>query len=333
MYLSQVKEINESLKRTGKAIIAIGCSFVQGQGAVDDELYTNYKWNYEGHGRPLTLDLTPEQKVELLKKYPSVVQKHGKIDFTFMEYDNAFVNVLCNKYFKGEYTPINLGQRGCGNRASIKDLYFFPEINWELMKEVIVIYCPSGLERFDFVNDAWNDHFHWKAMWPRADHMDEKSNRRKLWEGYGNTVYSDKFEVIEQISHIQELMTWCKLHNAKMIITPGFDRRYTVKYFTESLKQGISRDDDGNIKHKSSFPENKATHLVKLWPWDTMFKPDGFETFVDLVMDKENLSDTKDHFFQFLGKGSLNNWITPCAHPSAKAHDLFAQKLFEEIIK
>ena len=43
MYQNQIKKINEQLKTTDKAIIALGCSFVQGQGAVNDELYTEYK--------------------------------------------------------------------------------------------------------------------------------------------------------------------------------------------------------------------------------------------------------------------------------------------------
>ena len=36
-----------------------------------------------------------------------------------------------NKYFAGKsHTPINLGIRGCGNRASIKELYMYPELDY-----------------------------------------------------------------------------------------------------------------------------------------------------------------------------------------------------------
>lgn len=336
MYNTQILEINEDLERTGKVIIGLGCSFVQGQGAFNDELYDKYKWVYKGLGSPLEIDVTPEQQKEIFAKYPDVKAAPGSplpFDFKFMEYRNTFVNVLCKKYFNGDYTPINLGIRGCGNRATIKELYFRPEIRWDLVKEVIVVYCPSGLERFDFVNDAWDEHFHWKAMWPHFENM-EDSPRKKLWEGYGKTLWSTKFEVIEQVANVQELLTWCKLKNAKLIITPGFDRRYDKTTFKECLKTNIDRDMNGEItKPKSHFFKfNTDEYLADLWPWENMFEPGGYKTFVDLTMAQEpNLEDKMDHFFQFLGKGSPNGWVTPCSHPSAKAHDLFAEYLYKHI--
>jgi hypothetical protein len=334
MYNKQIQEINKDLEKTGKAIIALGCSFVQGQGAFDDEMYENYKWNFPGMGSPLQIDLKPSEEAEVLSKYPTVISNKGHIpslDFKFMEYKNAFVNVLCKKYFQGEYTPINLGIRGCGNRATIKELYFRPEIKWDLIKEIIVIYCPSGLERFDFVNDEWDEHFHWKAMWPHYENMEE-SGRKSLWEGYGKTLWSSKFEVIEQISHVQELITWCKMKDAKLIVTPGFDRRYTKDNFKQCLKTNITRDMNGTVKNNRFFNKVNHDYLLDLFPWDNMFEPAGHKTFVDLVMAQEpNIDDITDHFFQFLGKGSPDKWITPCSHPAAKGHDLFAQYLFNHI--
>lgn len=333
MYYKQIEVINKQLKNTDKAIIALGCSFVQGQGAVNDELYTDYKWDYKGLGYPLELSVDSKEQKEILKKYPSVEKGHdGKLDFTFMEYDNAFVSVLCNKYFGGEYVPINLGIRGCGNRATIKELYFRPEIDWDRIKEIIVVYCPSGLERFDFVNDEWNDHFHWKCMWPHYQNM-EPSDRQKLWEGYGKTVWSEKQGVIEQIANVQELMSWCKNKNAKLIITPSFDKRYTRKSFQEYLKMKMDRNMEGTVLSTGSslFLDKAHSHLLDMFPWDNVFKPQGYETFIDLVLAQEKDVNKKDHFFQFLDKGSPDHWVTPCSHPSAKAHDLFAQELYNHI--
>ena len=333
MYFRQVDEINKQLEKTNKAIIALGCSFVQGQGAVNDELYLQYKWHTGDLGKPLDIQISAQEQADILKKYPSVTRgPDGKLDFTFMEYDNAFVNVLCKKYFNNEYVPINLGIRGCGNRATIKELYFRPEINWDKIKEIIVIYCPSGIERFDFVSDGWHEHFHWKAMWPHYENI-EPSARQKLWEGYGKSVWSEKSGTIEQIANVQELMTWCKHKNAKLIITPGFDRRYTKKDFEQSLKLEIDRSFDGDIiSQKSSFLLGKEkADLMNLWPWDDMFKPGGHNTFVDLTMAQEKTLDSNEHFFQFLGSGSPDKWITPCSHPSAKAHDLFAREIFKHI--
>ena len=328
MYKKQVEKINKDLKRTGKAIVALGCSFVQGQGAVNDDLYTDYKWNYVGLGYPLEINVNKSEIAKILKDYPNLTFSAGKFDFTYMEYENAFVNVLCKKYLQEDYTAINLGIRGCGNRATIKELYFHPEINWEDAKEIIVIYSPSELERFDFCNDMWDEHFHWKAMWPHYKNVDDV-NRKKLWEGYAKVIWSEKFEVIEQIAHVQELLTWCKLKKAKLIITPGFDNRYTRTYFEKSLKIITERDTDGNlVKNNTPLINFKSDmHLAELFPWENMFAPDGYDTFVDLAMSQELLGNTNFDFFQFLGTGSPNKWITPCSHPSAKAHDLFASKL------
>jgi len=335
MYRSQVKEIIEDLKKTKKAIVAIGCSFVQGQGAVNDELYINYPWEFH-KGIPLDIQVSASEQATILKNYPLVGKSpNGKLDFTFMGYANSFVNILCKKYFNGTYTPINLGTRGCGNRGSIKELYFYPDIDWGTIDEIIVLYVPSGLERFDFINDQSDDHFNWKCMWPYYKDM-PASGKRTLWEGYARTVSSDKFEVMEQLSHVQELVTWCNYNNAKLIVTPGFDRRYDEEYFRHCLASEVVRSGDEEfIKSSAPLFIQSATnkeHLIKLFPWDAMFKPDGFTTFVDLVISKEDIPNKHDHYNQFLGKGSPDRWITPCSHPSAKGHELFAQHLHNHIL-
>jgi hypothetical protein len=339
MYKEQVRKITKDLKRTKKAIIAIGCSFVQGQGAVDDKLYQDYTWEYH-EGRPLTIDLTDKHRKRLLKgnsnlKLNGLTGSDSNIDFTMMEYDNAFVNVLCNKYFNKSHTPINLGIRGCGNRASIKELYMYPEINYDDLTEIIVLYAPSGLERFDFINDEAEDHFNWKCMWPHYEHMEEDSPRLPLWKGYSQVLHSDKFEVLEQIAHVQELLTWCKYRNARLVITPGFDRRYDKEYFNECLSKHVERKNDTFVKsNKPIFGKSKSnkSHLIDLFPWSCMFKPAGFNTFADLVISKEDkVEDKLDHYGQFLGKGSPDKWITPCSHPSQKGHDLFASYLYTHI--
>jgi hypothetical protein len=63
-----------------------------------------------------------------------------------------------------------------------------------------------------------------------------------------------------------------------------------------------------------------------------MFYPDNQPTFVDAIVKKEfPKTDQLCHFFEYLGKGSPNLWITSCAHPSAKGHDYFAKLLHEHI--
>lgn len=336
MYQQQIKKINDDIDRTGRAIISLGCSFVQGQGAVNDEMYTNYNWIFEKLGVPLKLSLSKSEENELMKQYPSVSRSpNGKLDFTFMEYDNSFVSVLCNKYFNGDYAAINLGMRGNGNRGTIKDLYFYPELHWQNLKEIIVLYVPSGLERFDFINDGFHDHHHWKCMWPHYKDV-EKGPRQTLWKGYHENLHSDKFEVLEQIGHVQELVTWCKLHNAKLVITPGFDRRYNKEHFKTSLLKTYERKMSGEIRDTGIISHDIDYYLrfLDLFPWNNMFNPDETPTFVDLAMKQEHPNDWQyQHFFEYLGEGSPNRWITSCAHPSAKAHDLFAKVLYEYLEK
>lgn len=341
MFYRQIEQINSDINRTRKAIITLGCSFVQGQGAVDDSLFEEYDWHFERVGIPISIKVNESQKQKITEKYPDVELNPftGQLDFTFMEYKNSFGNVLAKKYFNGEYASINLGIRGCGNRATIKELYFHPELNWDVLEEIIVIYSPSGLERFDFVNDGWEGHHHFTCMWPHYHDPHLKQGPRKtLSEGYAKRLYSDKFEVIEQIGHVQELLSWCKLKNARLIITPAFDRRYNYEHFKKSIFTFYGRDMDGvinNIQQAKNVPtdiEKELNNLINLWPWENMFLPDNYPTFADLCMGQE-FPDTwqNEHFFEYNGKASPQKWITSCAHPSAKGHDLFAYKLYEYI--
>ena len=330
--------INRDLKKTNRAIVSLGCSFVEGQGAVNDELYTDYSWVYETLGVPLQLQATDQEKQDILSKYPNVGKgPDGKLDFTFMEIENSFVSKLCKKYFNETYTPINLGMRGKGNRGTIKELSMHPELNWNDAKEIIVVYCPSGMERFDFFADQCFEHGgRYECMWP--NYQDKDGPKRLLWEGYSKLMWSDKFGVLEQIGHMQELKMWCKIHNAQLIITPSFDRRYNRKSFIQHLSSTVRRDADMNLVEivSSGFLSGLTydTSSVDLWPWESMFRPEGDETFIDLLIKKEEPKDfSYKTIMDYFGNAGPNGWITSCAHPSAKGHDYFAKLLYEHINK
>lgn len=336
MYNRQIPIISTDLKKTRRAIIALGCSFTQGQGAFDQDLLETLDWKFEKLGVPLQLDLKDSQIQDLLNRYPILRrdQYTNNIDWTFMEYKNSYVNVLCEKYFEGKFTPINLGIRGCGNRATIKDLYYYPEFEFEKLEEIVVIYSPSGLERFDFAADTWFDHHKWKCMWPHFNDI-EDGPRKTLWKGYKEHLHSEKFEILEQIAHVQELLLWCKFHRAKLLITPGFDSRYNRSYFFKELGKVLIRNIAGDIGDAAQTnPCFERDKLLKMFPWENFFEPDGCPTFADLCIKQEFPSSWKErHFFEFLGKGSPNLWITGCAHPSAKGHDLFARHLHRRILE
>lgn len=344
-YQKTIPQINDSLRKTGKAIISLGCSFVEGMGALDDIMYEKYEWDYLGPGHPLSIKFKKGELESFKKEWPNIDYNNNKMIvstlFSDQEQKNAFVNVLCHKYFDGSYTPINFGMRGCGNRAAIKELHMNPEINWDDAKEIVVVYCPSGLERFDFINDSGDKNYHWKCMWPHDNTMETGTALQNLWSGYKDTVWSEKFGVLEQISHVQELLTWCKFKNARLIITPGFDRRYDRELFNEALNSNVTRNSTNTATTVSTpslfgslFKSNTENYMVDLWPWDMMFYPDNHDTFAELSMAQEpNIDPKSDYFFQFQNNRSPNGWMTPCSHPGQKGHDLFAKLLFDHIIK
>jgi hypothetical protein len=336
MFRKNITAINKDLERTGKAIISLGCSFVEGQGAVNDEMYSEYQWDFIKLGTPLQLNANEKTQKDILARYPIVGKgPDGKLDFTFMEQDNAFVNVLCKKYFQGEYTPINLGMRGKGNRATIKELSMNPDIDWHKIKEAVVIFAPSGPERLDFVNDEYMDHGgRWECIWPHYEGAD--GAKKILWEGYSKLLWSEKFGAIEQIGHMQELKLWCKAFNAKLVVVPAFDHRYTKEHFKESLTSKVIRNNERVFtrEEKNGSKDSNALKLIDLWPWESVFNPAGQPTFIDAVLTKEFPHPEEHklhHFWEYLGKGSPNGWVTSCAHPAAKGHDFFASLLYDHI--
>jgi hypothetical protein len=292
-------------------------------------------------GVPLSIKVNDKEKQELLNKYPSLKLNNNELNFTEMCYENTFGNILCKKYLKGQFTSINLGISGCGNRATIKELYMHPELNWDSMEKIIVIYCPSGMERFDFALDSFREHSHWICMWPHP--QNQQGAKKKLWQGYNECLYSEKFAVIEQIAHVRELLMWCKVNNADLIITPAFDKRYNKDFFTQELYTDYQRDITGEIKtinKESEHISNNIEHnqeiknLIDMWPWDKMFYPDDFPTFIDMCLGQEFPDDWQNnHFYGFHGKGSPNKFVTKCAHPAAKSHDKFAKCLYDHISK
>ena len=347
MFHHQIKEINNDLKRTKRAMISFGCSFVEGQGAIDQHLYEDLGWSLEHTGVPMAAELTEKQEKNLLKKHPDLYKNlQGKIEWDRMEQKNAFVNVLCNKYYGNSWTPINFGIRGKGNRASIRNLYYWPELKLSRAKEIIVIWSPSGMERYDFVNDVFDEHNMFHTMWPHKNQDHIQGPRKQLWDAYADAIYSEKQAILETIATAIELKNWCRVHNAKLIITPAFDEAYNKEHMISRLNDVIMRNGDmvqqrkfanqenptktALIRKKNYYPgySDTLTKIVQQFPWEDMFYPQGQTTFANLCTKQEK---TQQHFWEYNGVGSPNHWITVCAHPSAKGHQLFAEELYKKI--
>lgn len=325
MFTKQYKNLKRSLKKTDRAIIGIGCSFMQGQGAIDEELERLDGWVLE-QGR-MVLDASLEKKKELAIKHDLPMTETNALDVSEQEYKNSFLNVLCDDLLEGSWTPINFGMQGNGNRASIKQLYYHPELELEKVKEKIVIYCPSGVERFDFALPKLSDHFGFVTMWPHYKSASEK-NRKMLWEGYAKTIWSDYHEVIEQLFNAAELVTWCKLNNAKLVVFPGFDLRYNKKYFFDILFAESSKFNNVRLPHKMNL-------IIENFPWKDVITVDKCDTVIDVLQKKiRGKVDRRNwNYWDYLGKGSPDGLITRCAHPSKSGHRYFAGKLHEELLK
>lgn len=329
--------INQSLAKTRKAIIAIGDSFVEGQGALDDDLYDQYPWHHEGPGYPLQVLVGDKIKEKIVEDFPDLeLNKDGTIHVGKMTLRNNFLSVLTEKYFMGAYTPINFGKSGGANRGRIKQLYLHPQIKWDLIEEMIVIFMPTSIERFEFVEDTVTLPGTWfKTVWPSIPTGQESTAMGKLWGSYRDAVYSEKSGMIETYCAVKELETWCSAKNARLLITPAFDKRYSKESMRRILGRRVTRNEDWSILDELDSPiDGNSFALAEKWPWSCMFNPGGHFTMAHMCMSHEpDLEDKEEFYFQFQNRRSPLGWMTPCSHPGQKGHDLFARLIFDFIEK
>lgn len=298
------KDIIECKKNKPKVVIGLGDSFTQGQGACSVELWEKHNWD---------LGNVPE-----IENY----------DVIKSSYENSWVNKICQNYLT-DYTSINLGMTGRGNRGAVKELYLHPDLQMEKSNDIIVIFMLTGMERFDFIDKEFFEHVHYKTMWP--------NNNSKLSSGYLEEVWSEKFGIIETLLSIAEVKTWCKAHNAKLFLTSAFTPNYNWEYFNKVLSG------DGN--EQKNYLYNNQDYLNLLLntniDWDSFIRPDGFNCVTDYLCHLENREDlinpTSPHnYYKYayeLDKLSPNEYITKCAHPSHKGHEKIAEVIYNEIIK
>ena len=200
-------------KALKKYVIGLGCSWTQGEGG-----YPEHVWK-EHNGR-VQIRARPDEHVRIY------------------EHENSWVNVLCRDHMP-EYTPVNLGARGIGNRAAVKQLHFCDTVDWDNSEGYIVLML-SGLERFDFFaqhpygpnHDNHKDgystgdfrHYKWRTMWPHPNDGDEGP----LWTVYFEMLHSDAFIACEAMMALLELQEFCKAHNFKMIVANAFNNYHPL---------------------------------------------------------------------------------------------------------
>jgi hypothetical protein len=270
-----------------KYLIGIGCSYTQGQGGVTEHIYQKYGNEVFNGNHRLPIDAEERQC--------------------------SWVGQICEKHLQS-YTPINLGQRGRGNRSAAKELYLN---RLDSKSEKIVVYALSGMERFDFPNkDATFANHHFYSMFPTPNNKE-----KPLWSAYAEHVWSDQFIVIETILNILEVQNWCKLNNAKLLLTSAFCSDISREYFRQHLNHMPSE-----------------VYLADLVDWDLFWRPDGYDSFLHMMLDlQENGSDEVNdlkhgsYWSKYIGKFPPKEYITPCNHPTYKSHKIIAEKMYLEL--
>lgn len=284
-----------------KLLIGIGDSFCAGRGACSIELWEKYGWDMER------------------------MYGEGGAEVEESNYKNSWVNQLCKNHMP-DWTPLNLGMSGKGNRYAIKELMVNPLLGIEKAKEKIVVFAVSGFERFDLAKDLVGEE-HFTTQWPvYGDYKEKKLGYSELTLENGDSLYSEKFVISEFILNIIELMNWCKLHNAKLLLMSAFTPEFNKNHFIDVLSPNVT----------SVLGQMKLDELIWSVPWERIIRPLGFSCITDMLMHLEGWDkDLPGYGFRNMKIETIgpNGYMTKCQHPSEKGHKLLAEIIYEHILK
>ena len=284
-----------------KLLIGIGDSFCAGRGACSIELWEKYGWDMER------------------------MYGEGGAEVEESNYKNSWVNQLCKNHMP-DWTPLNLGMSGKGNRYAIKELMVNPLLGIEKAKEKIVVFAVSGFERFDLAKDLVGEE-HFTTQWPvYGGYKEKKLGYSELTLENGDSLYSDKFVISEFILNIIELMNWCKLHNAKLLLMSAFTPEFNKNHFIDVLSPNVT----------SVLGQMKLDELIWSVPWERIIRPLGFSCITDMLMHLEGWDkDLPGYGFRNMKIETIgpNGYMTKCQHPSEKGHKLLAEIIYEHILK
>jgi hypothetical protein len=287
-------------KTLKKYVIGLGCSWTQGEGGYPEHIWKEYNGRVQIRGRP---------------------DEHLRI----YEHENSWVNVLCRDHMP-EYTPVNLGARGIGNRAAVKQLYFCDTVDWNNSEGYIVLML-SGLERFDFFSqhpygpnhdnhkDSYSNgdfrHYKWRTMWPHPNDGDEGP----LWKVYFEMLHSDAFIACEAMMALLELQEFCKAHNFKMIVANAFNNYHPL---------GLDK-----------FLKIQAKSLVDKFNWSTyLHNTVPYTAFVQKLVELDGIMDPQSWggHYNFYEKMSWPpKYLTNCIHPNVDGYKVIAEELYKFI--
>lgn len=277
-----------------KYIVGIGCSWTQGEGGYPEDIW-------KSHGG----------RVQIRNRSDYYLRK--------IEHENSWVNVLCRDYFP-EYIPVNLGVRGIGNTAAVKQLNFCDKIDWNNSTGIIVLML-SGFERFDVFqqgpycsNDGEDDfysnneyrHYKWRTAWPIPHGND------KLHDVYGRELWSEQFASSNQMMALLELQNFAKAYGYKIVVANAFNNR-----------------DEGIIQYL----KNNTGSLVDKFDWNTyLHNTTEYSAFVQKLVELDGLIPP-EHWGGFHEYYHKRNWpakyLTNCegAHPTLEGYKVIGAEL------
>jgi hypothetical protein len=265
-------------------IVGLGCSWTQGEGGYPEEIWKQYNG-----------------KINL--------PMHKGMHLIPIELEHSWVNVLAKQK---DYYPINLGQRGIGNRAAARTLYL-TNTDWSKVENGIVVFMLSGFERFDFFRDGWADtgicgtskvkdvgHYNFQTLWPHLGHNDQMT-------AYAKYLYSESGTAAEQMCNILEVQTFCKAHNLKFVIANAFDGRGKSFFF------------------------DHCSDLANKIDWDCYIHDStDYESFVELLVKKDKfvpLNEWRNYYGYYQGSEWPKQYLSNCIHPTIEGYKVIADEL------
>lgn len=276
-----------------KYIIGLGCSWTQGEGGYPEHIWKQY------NGRPQ-------------------LSLRGKDDYHIRQYEheNSWVNVLCRDHFT-EYTPINLGVKGIGNRAAVEQLHFCDKVDWDNSEGIIVLLL-SGFERLDLPAtysesnnqyDGYSNgeycHYKWQTAWPF-------DNNNLFWKVYAKELWSERFVATQQMLSLLNLMNFAKAKNFKLVVANAFNQR-----------------DEGIIEYL----RNYTGSLVDKFDWSCyLHNETDYVAFVQKLVELDGSIPSNEwgRFHQhYFGLDWPAKYLTNCegAHPTIDGYKIIGDEM------
>lgn len=264
-----------------KKLIGLGCSWAQGEGGYPEHIWKQY------NGR---VNLRGVSDVHL-RPY---------------EYENSWVNVLCKKHLP-EYEPVNLGVRGIGNRAAVKQLYLTEDVNWEEDEGIIILFL-AGIERLGVFNNQPHEHYRYTHAWP-VDH----DPPILFWQAYQKELHGYPMICMETITAILEAQV--------------FAERYGFKFFFANAY---------NPDHLPTFFQTHVDKFADLVKWENYMNTEKFFNFIEHLValddiipkDKQGNTAYWSHYPQLPWPAT---YLTNCIHPTIKGYEVIADLMFNFI--